>query len=218
MKFKTLGELVASVYNELALVSGSSVQTYTEPTVKEYIQNSFDHIFEKRFWDHLTSTTYHTLDGVGGVITDAVVGVAGAEDIKWIRKEPYTKSDKIPYFRDGVFNTDLLAFTAIPYGDVGYSTKIVKFNPVDSAENIAIRARRRPDDFVQDEDVVPMDRLLIKHLTAALLLGVDGMNPGAQADQQSLFDDRYDTLVSNEADEPIQAVNSRFDSEFTVAE
>jgi hypothetical protein len=94
MSFLTQNQMLNSVLNELALVNGTSVQTYNEPIIYDYIQRGFDHLFTKRFWPHLTSTTFHTLDGAGGVITDQLEGIEQFTDIKWIREYSYFKCIK----------------------------------------------------------------------------------------------------------------------------
>ena len=217
MTFKTRAQLIASIYSELALVAGSGVQTYTEPQVEESIQNSFDHLFSKRFWNHLTTTTFHTLDGAAGVTTDAIIGIENVADIKWIREAPFETRNDIPYIEDGIFNTDWLCYTTIGYTEAQYETKRLKFNPTTSTASIAIRARRKPVNF-ESETIVPMDYLMIKHLTTANLLSTDGMNPSAEAKQMALFEDRYATFVSNEGDKPFIAESPRFARTFTVAE
>lgn len=216
MAFKTRKKMLSSILNELALVSGTDVQTYSEPIINDYIQRGFDHLFSKRFWDHLTTTTYHTLDGSAGVITDQLLNVEDVTDIKWIREEPYEPCDDIPYFSDGVFNTEELAFTALDFNNTLYEDKRVVFNPKTSTVDIAIRARRKPDDF-EDGDVIPFDSLALVHFVTASVLAIDGMNPGAQARQDGLFNDRYETLVMNEASKPITKLSSRFSGDFTVA-
>lgn len=219
MTFKTKAQLTETVFQELALVNGSSVQTYSEPIVYENIQASFEHMFKKDFWPHLTLTTFHTLDGAGGVITDTLTGVEDVTDIKWIRKYPYEEQDIIPFHSDGIFNDDgYLAYRGLSYSETGYETKRVIFNPVTSEDLIAIRARRMPDPFDQPDDVIPLDYLLMKHFVTAQLLAADGFNPNGQALQQALFEDRYSVLIGNMSDHPLQSKSRRFSREFTVAE
>lgn len=209
--------MIEKVLTELALVSGTSVQTYQEPIIKDYIQRGFDHLFKKRFWDHLTATTFHTLDGVAGVIDDAIVGIDAFGDIAWIRKSPFTQQDRIPYYRDGLFDTNLYGYTGLTWDDAQYKDKFIKFNPIDEALDIAIRARRRPDDF-EDADIIPFDSLALVHFVTASVLAIDGMNPSAEDRQNLLFADRYEVLVMSESDEPIVSRKDHFSSEFTVAD
>jgi len=217
MYFKTRKQLHDSVMNELALVTGASVQTYNEPIMYEYIQRGFDHLFEKRFWHHLTSTTFHNLDGVVGVITDELTNVHSAEDVKWIRQYPYEPHNELLFFADGLFNTAQIGYSALPYGHAQYDTKRFQFYPVESELQLAIRARRKPDDFIMDDDVVPFDGLAIIHFVAASILAIDGMNPTAMQRHNALFDDRYSVLIANEGDKKFTSTRGRFDGEFTVA-
>lgn len=216
MSFKTRKQMLNSVLNELALVTGTSVQVYNEPIINDYIQRGFDHMFTKRFWDHLTTTTFHTLDGTAGVITDAISGIENLTDIKWIRCDPYTPDDEIYYFHDGLFDTDKMGYSSIEFGNTQYEDKRLQFYPKTSTANIAIRARRKPDDF-QENDIIPFDSLALVHFVTASVLAIDGMNPSAQARQDALFDDRYETLVMGEGNDKITSQRDRYTSEFTVA-
>lgn len=215
MTFKTRTQMLNSILNELALVTGTSVQVYTEPIINDYIQRGFDHLYTKRFWNHLTSTTYHTLDGTAGVITDTISGIEKAIDIKWIREEPYTPDCEIYYFSDGLFDTDKMGYTDLAFTDAQYENKRLQFFPATSTANIAIRARRKPDDF-QEDDIIPFDSLTLVHFVTASLLAIDGMNPSAQTRQDDLFADRYETLVMQESNNKITSHRDFYTGEFTV--
>ena len=218
MAFKTLDELTQTVIQELALVPGSSVQTYNEPIIMNYIQEAFDHLFKKRFWNHLTATTFHTLDGAGGVITDTLSDIEDLTDIKWIRQAPYRPvEDLLPHFSDIPYEGDVLCWSAIPATNALAALKRVQFFPKTSTASIALCARRKPADFSKTDPVL-FDHLTIRHFVTASLLAVDGMNPNAQQRQEVLFDDRYQTLVANESTNTITYQSRRFAKEFTVAE
>lgn len=220
MRMKTRAQLIESVLNTLALVSGSSVQIYTEPIISEHINTAFDIVFKKRFWPHLTFETYHELDGAAGVVTDNTIVLDDLSDIQWVRKYPYTEENNIPYFKEGLFGTSQEGYTGIPYDDEAeqYETKRIKFNPLTLDVDICIRARRHPGEITSDATLVPMDYLLIQHFVSAALLDIDGMNPSAKARQDLYFNDRYKTLVDAEQEQAFVSVKSRFASDFTVAE
>jgi hypothetical protein len=205
-----------SILNELALVTGSSVQTYSEPIIYDYIQRAFDHLFQKRFWDHLTSTTYHTLDGAAGVIVDTLVNVDDILDIQWIREYPYETVDTLKYFSTGLNHTSKIAYTGFNYLDTYYETKVFKILPITTTGDFAVRARRHPPVF-EDASVIPFDALCIIHFVTASMLAIDGMNPGAEQRQNLFFDDRYETILSNEGDQVLSLNNPRYSGEFTVA-
>lgn len=219
MEFSTQQKLIDKVLGEIALVGGSGVQTYTEPLILHAIQTAFDHVFSKRFWGHLTETTYHTLDGVTGISTTDLVGIKSAQDIKWIRHSPYRECDKIHFFPDGQFDSSRYGYTTLPYTDTEFfESRVIKFNPKTEALDIAIHARRKPDDFIREKDIVPFDRVYLQHFVTASILATDGTNPAEQTRQEALYNDRYETLVMNESNEVIVGPVNRYQPEFTVAE
>jgi hypothetical protein len=216
MAFLTRNQIMQKVLNELSLVSGTSVQIYTEPVINDYIQRAFDHLFTKYFWEHLTVTTMHTLDGTAGVVTDSLIGIDSLIDIKWIREEPFRECNEINYFNDGIFDIGRTGYMAFPYTHPQYEDKKLQFFPKNVVKNILIRARRKPPLF-ENNHIVPFDSLALIHLVSANALTVDGMNPAAQARQDGLFEDRYQTLISQESNNKIVSQNSFYTNSFTVA-
>lgn len=221
--FKTSQQMRDAVLNELVLVTGTSVQTYTEPMLYDYFQRAFDHYFTKRYWNHLTTTTFHTLAGTGGdvatgstnVITDNP-GINSWEDILWVRYEPYRPDNIIEAYDQGVFDTVRRAWQPLPYGHVHYADRVITFSPLTLKENVAIRARRRPADFVPT-DIIPLDDVMLIHWAAGMLLATDGLNPEGQRVQLGLAEDRYISLIAAEGDTTVNATNNRWRSDFTVA-
>lgn len=216
MAFITKQQMLNSVLNELALVNGTSIQVYTEPIVYDYIQRSFDHLFSKRFWPHLTSNSLHELDGTIGIVLDSLSDIDTVSDIEWIRIEPYTEDYDVNLVREPLFNSEILCYSEIPFGQPYQEDKKIIINPNNTTGNIAIRARRKPALF-EDESIIPFDSVALVHLVSASMLAIDGMNPSAQERQQSFFEDRYETLVSNEARGIISSVRRIETNTFTVA-
>ena len=223
MPFYTPDKLVEQVLNELALVSGPSVQTYTEGMILTHIQNAFDTFFKKRYWAHLCTTSFFVLDGTTGVTTTSVESVVeDIDDVQWIRQSPYReKVDDIPYIKEGVFDTNEYWYTALPYNHPQYTAKKFLFNPPVEALSIAIRSRIKPPDFVLGAEApapVPLDRVLMQHFVTASALASDGFNPAAQDRHQALADDRYTTLLENEGSQSgYYHINRYRNGEFTVA-
>ena len=214
--FKTVAELVDQVLTELGLVNGSAVQLYTEPQILNGIETAFDNLFMKRFWPHLTKTTYHDLDGIVGVVTDADINILDVRHIEWIRYEPFYESSVIKYLRGEVYtNRSDFCYDTLTWDDTQYSKKLLQFYPKDLALKVAIRARRRPTSFASS-DVVPMDYILMKHLIASNILAGDGTNPSGEQRQTVLFDARYTDLVSNDAND-IMTFSRQRPNSFTVA-
>ena len=219
---QTLKDMLNDVLIEIGLVPGTSVQVYTEDQVLNAINSSFTFVFEKRFWKHLTYTTEHTLDGAAGVIIDEVAAIEKFTDIQWIRADPYRKSDAIQYiddeedFEDQPFS---LCYTHLSDVHPQRKTKLIKVLPITQEGNIKIKARRKPDPFENDDDIIPFDSTCLRHLVIATLLSADGMNPSSQNMQQSLFNQRYIDLVGQETNSISHfSTGRRSAHSFTVAE
>lgn len=217
MDFVTRSNLRTRVYRLLFLVPGTSVQTYQEGFVDQAIQDAFDHLFKKRHWTHLTNVTSHTLDGSGGVITDAALtGVTDHTDVEWIRQSPYHPDDIIAYSPHPIQDENQRGWWELPWDDAQVA-KVFQFSPASEATSIKIRARRKPTDFT-DASTIPMDRIVMQHLATANVLAADGMNPEHQERQQALFEDRYNELINGTSAHILRTESTRFSSEFTVAE
>jgi len=197
MPYKTLDELVQMVIIEIGLVPGTNVQTYGEPIIEQALRNSYQVLFDKVFWDHLTISTTHELDGLTGMVVDELTDIATAADIMWIRAYPYGETDRIEQLNDGdTEDTTRIRWESVPFSDANYS-KRVRLYPTSTAGNIRIRARR----FISisgTQSVVPLDDIMLMHLTVAHILAADGLFPAAETRHQSLFEDRYQTLIQNQ--------------------
>ena len=219
--FLTKANLIISVETELGLVAGTGVQIYTEPQIAQKIYNGFITIADQRFWEHLTKTTYHGLDGSTGTITDdALAGVQGVEDIQWIRNSPYEKCNELIYLNTEPYETfdNRPAYDTRHWEDPDFSTKIVTIYPLDSSETIAVRARRKPSAFNSDYDTVPMDGILMTHFIAWQMLSADGINPQAADVQFSMFNQRLQTIIENKSSKILNFSQSDWSNTFTVAE
>lgn len=217
--YATVAELTAAVLSELGLVPGSSVQTYTEPQILHNINTCFETLFSKRFWPHLTKTTLHELDGTTGVITDSsLVAVKDFKDIEWIRFYPYTKAETLVRLNGREFETgQFYSYDQLPFDHTQAATKVFNTYPLDFALPIKVRARRTPDPFPFTDGIVPFDKITMQHFVASNILASDGMNPNAQQRQTSLFEQRYNDMISGE-DTDVNYYSRRMSNTFTVAE
>lgn len=216
--FVTLGEIVELVLDDLGLVAGSGVQQYTEPQIISNTWISFQTLFKKRFWPHLTKTTQHNLDGVAGVVTDGNINIAEIADIEWVRYAPYETTDVFHYL-DGreYVSGSWYAWDGLNFDHPQYATKLIRIYPETLTGPIKIRARRMPAKFVELETIVPFDSVAIAHFVAANLLAIDGTNPGAQQRLDVLFDQRYKDLITDSSNQ-VQYYGRPRVSTFTVAE
>lgn len=215
--FKTVQELVDQVLIELGLVTGSAVQVYTEPQILAGIETAFDVLFKKRFWRHLTKTTLHDLDGIVGVVTDTNINIQDANDIEWVRYEPFGESCVINNLHGEVYyNRQDYCYDTLTWDDTTYGTKLLQFYPKDLGLKVAIRARRRPANLTSASTIVPLDYIMMKHFIASNILALDGTNPSGEQRQTLLFDARYTDLVSNDAN-GILTFSKQRPNTFTVA-
>lgn len=218
--FKTVQEIIADVLVELGLADSTNTDIYTEPQVEAKIRDAFTTIVDKRFWAHLMKNSMHDLDGEVGVITDAFTGVRSIKDIEWVRLYPFTEHDTIfvkkgepADVHDEVFYDEL--FWDSPYA----ADKIIEFFPKTTINKVMIRARRVPTNILTGSQTVPFDPIALKHITAYLVLNTEGVNPSAEATQLSLFEQRYNDLVSNETNSAlVYGRNYNYSNTFTVAD
>lgn len=216
--FPTLQELILDVETELGLVSGSSVQTYSEPQIVANINKAFVALAEKRFWPHLTKTTQHVLDGSVGYVTDTNIGIQKVEDIEWIRYDPYYNTCNFQNLKGEEWPDDGgYYFDALEWDHADRDTKLIKFFPPSLNLNIKIRARRMPEPFALMDTIIPFDKIALSHFTTANVLATDGMNPNAERRQLILFDQRYKDIIGNEA-QAVHYYGRSNNNTFTVAE
>ena len=198
--FDTVGNITTDVLHELTLVSGTSVQTYTEPMIVSGINKGFQFLFKKRFWTHLTETTQHLVDANSGLIVDASIAIESIDDVQWVRKEPFEKRDALRYL-DGEEWFDWMeeSYESLSWNNPLYKTKLLRIYPFNINVPIRIRARRMPPRFASADDVVPFDNVCITHLVTANMLANDGVNPLGMQTQYGLFDQRYKDLLAAES-------------------
>lgn len=215
MRFDTVENIILKVLTELGLVSGTGSQIYTEPQIVDHITASFDTIFTKRFWPHLTKTTTHTLDGAAGVITDTLVGVTSYDDIEWVRYSPYSQAQTMKRLQGREWQPEWQeCIDIIPYNDTHWDTKFFRVYPVSYANTIKVRARRHPGNI--NTGIIPFDWIALKHLAASNILASDGMNVTNAQRQLALFESRYEDLITAEVPEFDEPTPYREDY-FTVA-
>lgn len=197
--FKTLSDLTQDVIKNVGLVTGTGVQTYTEPLVKQSIQRQFDLLFRKRFWEWMSDWTTVTPDGTTGLITGDLSSVIKfIADIKIIIISGENRRVVPPVDREHLFvsGSAPLYYTPLKFTHTDYVTKLLKFWPITATSPVDIYARTKPIDFI-DTDTVPFPADVIAHAAAWDLLDSDGINPTAAQKEQALFDISYRDLIDS---------------------
>ena len=218
MAFKTLNELTQEVVSNVGLVSGTSVQTYTEPQIKLQIQNIFDFLFRKRTWDHLSDVYTWALDGSTGVVTTDLTSIV--KDFRHIAAIHRSDDDKdvVRSFDRRhlrVEGTKALFWRPLQSQDAQFLTRVFKVYPVAAAGNIDVTVKIKPDDF-NDSDQVPFPRDLIVYGASWLLLDTDGINPTNAAKCQTMFEQTYSDIIAEEGTAPIGQGTRGRTGDFTV--
>lgn len=195
---ETFAQLITRVETNMAQVPGSSVQTYSEGRIAQYLQDSFDDLFLQRFWPEYTSTVQRTLDGATGRFTAPITGVNTIRDVYAVY---YTGTNrKVPKLPPTV-NPFSVTSGGVMFIDTtgpkdGYPFKIVSYT---ATGNVEVRVRTHPTPFAVDS-VVLMDAILLtRHATWQLLID-DSTNPGATDKFKSLTETRLKLLIGADAE------------------
>ncbi len=218
MAFKTVSQLTQSVISLVGLVTGTGVQTYTEPQVAAAIQAQFDILFIKRFWNWLTPTIQMTLDGATGVVTGNLATYFNdPTDIKeiWI-----TDTDRrvVPprdreYLRANGSNAQF--YKPMLWTDALIATKVLQFYPITATDTLDITGRTKPATFAPGS-TVPFPDVVMTQAAAWHLLDNDGINPTAAAKAQLLFETSYKDLIGALGEDVIGHGGSRYHDNFTI--
>ena len=222
MAYKKASELLIDVQNDVGLVAGTAVQTYSEPLIYAAIQTIFDLVFRKRFWDHLTDWSQYTLDGVNGLFIDDIDTVCkGFEDIEQIWIEDFARRVVKPASVEHlqVTGADALYYTPIKFttsvGTDAFFKKVIRFWPNTATNTINIRMRTKPDKFIPT-DTVPFPSEIISMGAAWKVLDSDGINPPAAQQAQQLFDLMYRDYVASLAEDVIGHGGGRVNVPLTI--
>lgn len=154
MAYKTFAELIVEVEKELALVAGTAVQTYAEDHIAHHLQQEFNDIFEKRWWEEYSSWQTYTLDGTTGKpssdisstlnrITDISVMYRGGTNVR------------ILLAPQSINPTIITGSTALFYAPVLETTpnRIFKVYPVTAVGTVDCYVRTYPGEFDDDSPV-----------------------------------------------------------------
>jgi len=218
MAFLSLGALTQEVITNVGLVSGTSVQTYTEPQAELQVKNIFDFLFRKRRWDHLSVTKTYELDGTTGVVT-ATLGDELKEWAHILSIHCSDNDDTVPR----AFNRDYLRvegdrakyWRPLPWTDPVAATKMIQFFPNIATVDVDIEFKVEPTIQIPD-DIVPFPRDLVVNGASWLLLDTDGINPTNAAKCQGMFEQIYRDVVSQEGETPIGHGTRGRTGDFTV--
>lgn len=198
--FSNLQDLRKKVMDTVGLVSGTGVQTYSEPLIDSAINAVFDMVYRKRSWEWLTDWYTYQLSGADGLVTvDVSDDFNSFEDIIEVWDANAERRIVPPAGREHLVVTGSTAqfYTPIPWGKANAATRILRFYPLTATGAVTVRAKSRPPTFLADSDIIPFPADVIAHAAAWYVLDSDGINPTAASKAQTMFDIGYQDLVSN---------------------
>ncbi len=201
--FKTLDEVTQDAVQLLSQVPGTSVQTYAEDRIAQFIQLVFDTVFDKLWWDEYMEWFQTSLDGTTGTPTSDISTIQRFMDIKSV----YNEGSDLPLPRLPSENINPFNITGskVRFIDQSNTTtgKILKCYPITSTNNIVIRARLQPTTAFGGDEVIKIDPWLLTLGATYFYLEDDGTNPGATEKYQNLYEDRFETLRSANNDDRV---------------
>lgn len=218
MAFKTQSQLVQGVLKKVGLVTGTSVQTYTQPQIEASVQDGFDFMFRKRFWEHLSGWSTYALDGTVGIVTtDLTDIIKSLEDIKSIYINGTDQRVVRPRDREhlNISGANPLYYVPYTFGNDNFYTRVIRFYPNEATGSVDIYSRKHPGTFATDS-VVPLPSDMLEWCISWLLLETDGINPANAAKCQSMFDLVYQDFVSNMGEDAIGHGRTRLNEPFTI--
>lgn len=199
----TTAQLVLNVYRKISLVSGASVQRYAQDVVLMYLQDTYDELFKKFWWDQFRHREVMTLDGTTGTVTtDLSEKIKEPDDIKAIFPEDGSKSLSTP---PGYYNPDLITGTRpLFFEKIADASKLFRILPVTSTGNVTVVYRTKPAPLnIEDAAKIPFDSLVLEYGAAHKYLVDDGSNPAQEQKFQNQFASRVIALTAGHNDDPI---------------
>lgn len=206
MGFPTYGDIVDDTIVMMGQVSGSSVQTYTEPLVKLAVNRIFTFLYNKMQWDHLWTWETKTLDGTTGKFTTVFTTVKQWEDVTEMRIGGTERVIPKPVGNEHTIFTSGSTpefYTVLPWDDADAETKFIQIWPPTATGSVDMLVGHRPENFELPDDKVPMDRSLMVDGAVWWLLEDDGMNPASVDKARTAFDLNYQDIISRAGAKPI---------------
>lgn len=198
--YDTLEDTVQTVIKTIGLVSGTGVQIYKEDLIEVAVQQSFDLIFRKKNWPHLTEWLTGTLDGTVGILDSNINGTV--QEWQHIREIYVADTDQrvvMPVQREHlhVSGSVPLYYTPLPFGDKNFATRILQFWPIAATGDVDMLVKKKPTDF-DDNDEIPIPKDIMAYAASWQVLANDGINPDAADRAKIMFEASYSDWISEQ--------------------
>jgi hypothetical protein len=204
----TFAQLTQRVIASVGEVSGTSVQTYSEPRVREALEEIFEVVFRKYWWpQYMAWFGPYTLDGTIGIITDNTFGqsVKDIRDVKTII--PLNAERGIPQLPDNrnpfnITGTTVRYYEALDAANANAASRLIQFWPKSSTGQVYINARKFPT--LVDSTHSFLDNNLMIFGASWLILEQEDINPNAAALQERMFNETFADIMKHYSEQPIE--------------
>lgn len=213
----TLDQLIQKCVLRLAQVGGTGVQVYAEDILAEMIQERFDELFDRFWWDDYMTYYVATL-AADGTVNEAIKTTQDLDrftDIQHVhyktQPHPLARIDSrtnranylkiaTPIYIAPTTITDKV-FQLLPYGSVG--------------DNVTIAFRKRPTTFI-GTDTILLDNLLLIYGACYDYLEDDAGSQGSIGKFQDAYNARLVQLngLRNEQDVPLMSGHAEIPNEW----
>lgn len=197
--YATVQTIVSRLIRLSGQVPGTGVQIYSQDVFLDMVNTVMRMAVRKFWWPHLMKTFNTTLDGVTGVVTMPLSGIADHTDIRSIFVD--NARDALVWLGDEqnqlqyAGSSSPVGYTALSFDDPQYATRVIQFLPITAKGNVVIRARIMPG-VLGINDVVPIDQDLIVFGVLWSYFEDEGDNPRQASKYKALFDAKYSELIS----------------------
>lgn len=207
-----VSDIVNKVILELSQVPGAATQTYSAARITQYVEDTYLTVIEKKWWPELMHYFQTSLDGTTGHITTDLVGVQLNSDyVKNYRDIaavwPSDSNRKLRQVPPGM-NPFTLSGSQPLYvqaeTDHTLTARPIQVFPITATGDLVIWARQRNNIPISSGDYIYLDALLMIYGAAWMYATDDGTVPGAVDKFQGLFQDRLDTLMAADNNQPLQ--------------
>ena len=206
----SIREVVDRAQQILGEVQGAGVQTYGEDRMFADTITIFDLLFKKYFWPQFMTWQTLTLDGTTGRVTLATAFnyLKDFEDIVAVFPEGSStamarlETRKNPFLWTG---TRAMRWGSIHASDAAYLGKRLQFYPVTAVGSVVVGARlypltqesAAPESEWDWDDIMELDKDMLAHGVAWLMLSSDELNAENAAAQQGLMEGRFNDITNN---------------------
>lgn len=199
----TVADIVNDVIVELSQVPGLATQVYASPRIAQYVENTFDLLFDEQWWDEYMTWGTYAVDGANGYLTSDVTGPLGYPltrytDIRHVFPENSNRElrELPPGVNPFTITTSGGGRAVYRAPDSTYTSRPLRLWPNAATGNVVLSWRQRPPHPFGNTDVVLLDRLMLTYGAAWMYLSDDSTAPGQQQKMQTLFQKRVRQMQS----------------------